>query len=798
MMPGSLLGTEVVRVEDPELLEGRGTFIDNLDVPGLLHLAFVRSPYAHATITSVDVSAAVSMPGVVAAFTHADLDLAPFHTFGVSLNEACARPPLAVDRVRFVGEAIVAVVAETAAQAADAVLAIEVDAEPMDAVIDAEAALQPEAPVQFDAIGSNLAVGLRDREGPDPLDDAEVVVRGRFVNQRIAVVPMEGNAIAVLPGDDGDGHELTVYVSTQMPHLFQQLAAPMLGLPEEAIRVITPHVGGGFGGKAGVTAEHAVAMAAARRLGRPLTWVETRSENLVALPHGRAQVQYVEMGFTRDGTITGMHAYVLGDAGAYGGFGGGLALGPTRSMAQGVYRIPKIAYDAAVALTNTTPVGAFRGAGRPEAAAFLERIMDMAADELGLDPVEIRRRNLLAPDEFPFTTLMGTTYDIGDYALPLDRAVERAGYEALLAEQAARRQRGDRWQLGIGVSTYVEVTAGGGTSEYGSVEVHDDGSVTVSAGTSAHGQGHATSFAMIVADRLRVPLEAITYVQSDTALVPRGGGTGGSRSLQLGGTAVYRAADAVVEQARELAARLLEADADDVVVTDDGRVGVAGVPARALTWAELAQAAAADGDGQGPLASALDAAQEGATFPFGAHVAVVEVDLETGQVRLARHVAVDDCGRIVNPLLVRGQQQGGIAQGIAQALWEQFVYDEDGNPLTSTLAEYAMPSAAEFPFFETENTETPTPLNPLGAKGIGESGTIGSMPAVQNAVVDALSHLGVRHLDMPCTPERVWRAIATARAGGDTVGWREPPAVFSTLPRRGSHRAPAATADVEI
>ena len=797
-MPGSLLGTEVVRVEDPELLEGRGTFIDNLDVPGLLHLAFARSPYAHATITSVDVSAAVSMPGVVAAFTHADLDLAPFHTFGVSLNEACARPPLAVDRVRFVGEAIVAVVAETAAQAADAVLAIEVDAEPMDAVIDAEAALQPEAPVQFDAIGSNLAVGLRDREGPDPLDDAEVVVRGRFVNQRIAVVPMEGNAIAVLPGDDGDGHELTVYVSTQMPHLFQRLAAPMLGLPEEAIRVITPHVGGGFGGKAGVTAEHAVAMAAARRLGRPLTWVETRSENMVALPHGRAQVQYVEMGFTRDGTITGMHASVIGDAGAYGGFGGGLALGPTRSMAQGVYRIPKIAYDAAVALTNTTPVGAFRGAGRPEAAAFLERIMDMAADDLGLDPVEIRRRNLLAPDQFPFTTLMGTTYDVGNYALPLDRAVERAGYQALLAEQAARRQRGDRWQLGIGVSTYVEVTAGGGTSEYGSVEVHDDGSVTVSAGTSAHGQGHATSFAMIVADRLRVPLEAITYVQSDTALVPRGGGTGGSRSLQLGGTAVYRAAEAVVEQARELAARLLEADTDDVVVTDDGRVGVAGVPARALTWAELAQAASAEGDGQGPLASALDAAQEGATFPFGAHVAVVEVDVETGQVRLARHVAVDDCGRIVNPLLVRGQQQGGIAQGVAQALWEQFVYDEDGNPLTSTLAEYAMPSAAEFPFFETENTETPTPLNPLGAKGIGESGTIGSMPAVQNAVVDALSHLGVRHLDMPCTPERVWRAIATARAGGDTVGWREPPAVFSTLPRRGSHRAPAATADVEI
>jgi carbon-monoxide dehydrogenase large subunit len=499
------------------------------------------------------------------------------------------------------------------------------------------------------------------------------------------------------------------------------------------------------------------------------------------------------MGFTRDGTITGMHARIVGDAGAYGGFGGGLVIGPTRSMAQGVYRIPKIAYDAAIALTNTTTKGAFRGAGRPEATAFLERIMDLAADELGIDPVELRRRNLIGADQFPYTTLMGTTYDSGDYATPLTKVVELAGYDALRIEQSARRERGDRWQLGIGVSTYVEVTAGGASTEYASVEVHDDGTVTVAAGTSAHGQGHATSFAMIVADQLHVPMESIRYVQSDTALVPRGGGTGGSRSLQVGGTAVYEAAGAVVERGRELAARLLEADVDDIVVGDDGRVGVAGVPARAMTWAELAAAAAHDGGD--PLAAALDAGQEGATFPFGAHVAVVEVDVETGQVRLVRHVAVDDCGRIVNPMLVRGQQHGGIAQGVAQALWEEFVYDESGNPLTSTLTEYAMPSAAELPSFETTNTETPTPLNPLGAKGIGESGTIGSMPAVQNAVVDAVSHLGVRHIDMPCTPERVWRAMRDARAGVPAPLWREPPAIFATLPVRGG--TPEA-ADVDI
>ena len=799
-MPGSILGTSVVRVEDPDLLTGRTTFVDNTVVDGLLHMCFVRSPHAHARLGEIDVSDAVTMPGVVGVFTAADLGLPAFHAFGASLNDAAARPPLADGKVRFVGDPVVVVVADTKAHAADAADAVLVDYDPLPSVVDAEAALAPDAPMQFEAIGSNLAAGLRDPDDVDALGDAEVVIRGRFENQRIAVVPMEGNAIIVVPSDHGpahggEPHDLTAYVSTQMPHMFGMLASRLLGVRKGGLRVITPHVGGGFGGKAGITAEHVVALGLARKLERPVSWVETRSENMLALPHGRSQVQYIEMGFTRAGRITGMHARVVGDAGAYAGFGGGLALGPTRTMAQGVYRIPKIAYDAAVALTNTTPVGAFRGAGRPEAAAFLERIIDMAADELDIDPVEIRRRNFLQPDQFPLTTLMGANYDIGDYDKALTELVRVADYDALRRDQASRRASGDTVQLGIGVSAYVEITAGGMPSEFGAVEVHEDGTATIRVGTSGHGQGHATSFAMLVSDRLGIAVDKIHFVQSDTALVPRGSGTGGSRSLQIGGSAVLRAAEGVLDKGRELAARLLEANTDDIVVTDDGRLGVAGVPARAIGWDALAREAnASEG---GPLAVELDFAQAGATFPFGAHLALVEIDTETGYVRLVRHIAVDDCGRILNPMIVNGQQHGGIAQGVAQALWEQFVYDADGNPLTSTLAEYAMPSAAELPSFEIYNTETPSPLNPLGAKGIGESGTIGSMPAVQNAVVDALSHLGVRHVDMPCTPERIWRAIADAANGGATPSWREPPAVLATLPVRGAKAAPAA-ADIDV
>jgi carbon-monoxide dehydrogenase large subunit len=785
-MPGSLLGTAVVRVEDPELLEGRGTYVANLHREGLLHLRFVRSPVAHARIASIDTTDAAAVPGVVAVFTADDLDLPAHHGLFV-LNPKLPRPPLARGTVYFVGDPVAVVAAETVAAAEDGAEAVVVDYDPLPTVVDMEAALAPDAPQLYEVVPGNLVAGQRSADNPDLLADAEVVVRARIENQRIAVVPLEGNSIAVIPGDDGDGHQLTIYVSTQMPHGFARQVARVFSVPIEAIRVIAPHVGGGFGGKAGLQAEYSVAIGVAHRLDRPVTWTETRSENMVAMPHGRGQVQYVELGFRSDGTIVGMRVRAIGDAGAYAGFGGALLLGPSRMMAQGVYRLPKLGFEGAIAATTTTPMGAFRGAGRPEAAALLERIMDIAADELGVDPVELRLKNLLGRDQFPFRTLTGVTYDSGDYAAALREAVRLAGYEELLAEQAARRQRGDTKLLGIGVAAYVEITAGGGGSEYGAVEVHDDGTATIKVGTSAHGQGHATAFAMIVADRLGIPIENVRFVQSDTAAVPRGGGTGGSRSLQLGGSAVAQAAEAVLQRAKEIAGRLLEADPADVVVTDDGRLGVAGVPARSFTWAEIATAAVADG-GE-PLAAGLDINQEGSTFPFGAHVAVVEVDSETGHVEVLRHVAVDDCGRILNPLLVRGQQHGGIAQGIAQALWEQFVYDEDGNPLTSNLADYAMPSAAELPAFEATNIETPTPLNPLGAKGIGESGTIGSTPSVQNAVVDALSHLGVRHIDLPCTSERVWQAIEAARAGTLPPVWREPPAVFATLPVAGAAAA---------
>jgi carbon-monoxide dehydrogenase large subunit len=793
-MPGSILGNSVRRVEDPDLLIGKGTYVGNLRIEGMAHVVFVRSPVAHARIVSIDTSGALQAPGVLVVLVAEDLGVAPFHGFMV-LNAACPRPPLATGKVRFTGEAVAMVVAESVAAAMDAAELVVVDYDPLGVVADAQAAVAEGAPAQFEELGTNVVAGMRDASPADPLAGAVTVIRARLENQRVAVVPMEGDAIAAIPGDpaSSDDYKMTIYVSTQMPHAFARSVGTTVGFDKDEIRVIAPHVGGAFGAKAGIGAEHVAVIAAARKLGRPLSWVAQRSENLVGMPHGRGQVQWIEMGFDADGHITGMHCRVLADAGAYAGFGGALAIGPTRTMAQGVYQIPIIKYDVAVAVTNTTPMGAFRGAGRPEAAEFLERMMDLAADEMGVDPVDLRRRNLIPAFSAPFTTVMGTTYDTGDYGHALDEVVRLAGYEDLRAEQAARRASGDRWQIGIGVATYVEITAGGGGQEFGAVQVHLDGRATIRVGTSAHGQGHATSFAMIVSDRLGIPIENIHFVQSDTAVVPRGGGTGGSRSLQVGGSAVLAATEEVLRLARDIAAGELEASADDIVVHDDGRLGVAGVPSRALSWAELAAAAP-----EGRLAAEVDFKVEGATFPFGAHISVVEVDIETGQVRPIRHVAVDDCGRIVNPLLVTGQQHGGIGQGMAQALWEEVVFDAEGNPLTANLADYAMPSAAEFPSFETYNTETPTPRNPLGAKGIGESGTIGSTPSVHNAVIDAVSHLGVRHIPMPCTAERVWEAIRAAAASPTpVVPWSEPPAAFAGLPAAGAAARPeAAEADI--
>ncbi|GAA4880151.1 xanthine dehydrogenase family protein molybdopterin-binding subunit [Saccharopolyspora cebuensis] len=779
-MVGSLLGTEVQRVEDPELLRGGGTYVPNFAVDGLLHIGFVRSPLAHATINDIDTSAAREAPGVVAVFTAADLEL-PVPPPFLELNPACSRTPLATDRVRFAGEAVAVVVGRSAAAVEDAVELVDVDLAELPVAVDPERALEPDAPRQFPELGTNVAAGFRDPAGADVLDGSDVVVRARIENQRVAVVPMEGNAIAVVPGGPEAEHEVVVHVSTQMPHGLRAGLAAAFGWPIERVRVIAPHVGGGFGGKAGAIPEHVVAVAVARELGRPVRWVEGRSENLQAMPHGRAQVQYAELGLRSDGTIVGLRCRVVGDCGAYAGFGGALALGPTRMMAQGVYRIPRISYDGVAVLTNTTPVGAFRGAGRPEAAAMLERMIDLAAAELTMDPAALRRKNFLAPEDFPYRTVVGANYDSGDFDLPLTEALRQADYEALRAEQARRVEAGETVLLGIGMSSYVEIT-GGGDGEYAEVEVLPDGA-RIKVGTSSHGQGHATSFAMLVSDVLGIPMESIAFVQSDTAEVPRGSGTGGSRSLQLGGSAVRRAGEAVLQRAKELAATRLEAAVDDIEVTEDGALGVAGVPTATLSWSEVV-AAAAENDER--LAAQVDFTPEGATFPFGAHVSVVEVDVETGLVRPVRHIAVDDCGRVLNPLIVRGQQHGGAIQGIAQALWEQVTFDADGNPGNATLADYAMPSAADVPSLEAHNTETGTPRNPLGAKGIGESATVGSTPAVQNAVVDALRHLGVRHVDMPATPERVWSTISAAREGALPDPWQEPPAAFAALPERGA------------
>ncbi len=782
-MAGSILGNRVARTEDPELLTVGGTYVYDLDL-GAAHAVFVRSIEAHAALLSIDTAEAAASNGVVAVFTNETLGVDPHHGF-VKVADAFAHAPLASGTVRYVGEPIALVVAETFQQAVDAAELVVVDYEPLPVVVDPERAFDDDVPAIFAEKGDNIALSVIDPE-VDVLADADVVVRGRYVNQRVAGAPMEPNSCAAVPGADG---RLTFYVANQMPHLVKSQLAGALGLDDSNVRVISPHVGGGFGAKAALIHEYTAIAAAARSLNQPLTWTETRSENMVAMVHSRAQVQYCELGCKNDGTFVGLRVRLIGDAGAYPNVGTMLPAG-TKRMSNGTYTFPSIRFDVAVGVTNTTPTGAYRGAGRPEASALLERLVDQAALELGIDPIDIRRKNFIQPDQFPFKTLTGITYDSGDYEATLDRAVELAGYGELRAEQAARLANNDRTVLGIGVASFVEVTSGGGGSEYAALEIHEDGTATMKAGTSAHGQGHQTSYAMIVSEQTGIPVDKITLVQSDTDLVRTGGGTGGSRSLQLAGSAVKEATESVVAKARELAAHVLEASVDDIVVDPGaGTVGVAGVPARALGWGELAAKAAGDlpdgvidhTDETIGLAAQLDFKQGDGTFPFGTHISVVEIDLDTGRVDLVRHIAVDDAGNVVNPLIFEGQQQGGVGQGVSQALYEEFVYDDAGNPVTANFMDYAFPSAAEFSNFEVHHTETPTPLNPLGVKGIGEASTIGSTPAVQNAVVDALKHLGVRHIDMPCSPLRVWQTIADAEAGTLADPWREPPAIFDQL-----------------
>ncbi|MGA1440764.1 MAG: xanthine dehydrogenase family protein molybdopterin-binding subunit [Ilumatobacteraceae bacterium] len=763
---GSILGNSVLRLEDPTLLTGDGKYVDDLRETGMLFVALVRSPVAHGTINSVDTGDAASMPGVVAVY-HAGNDLGMPAMQGFPMMPPdFNRPIFASEKVRFVGDIIAAVVAETQAQANDAAQEIFADIDPLPAIIDPRDGLAPDAPLLFEPTGSNICFASHfpaEGGGDDPCAGADVVAEVEMVSQRLAGVPMENNGVVCVPQDGGG---LTMWISHQAPHSVHAAYAPMLGLDAEALRLVCPWVGGGFGPKAAPYVEHLIAAKAAMMLGKPVKWVEARSENMVSMVHGRDFVMKARLGVNRDGKIVGLDGEVVAAAGAYPIIGAILPM-LTQMMSVGVYEIPNVRFDAKTVLTNNTPIGAYRGAGRPEATQLIERVLDVAADLIGMDPAEIRRVNFMQPDTFPRTTITGANYDSGEYEKALDAVLEASSYQDLLRQQAERRASGSSKQLGIGVSAYVEVTAPVGLHiEFGACEINEDGSATVFAGTSVHGQGHATAFAMLASDVLGIPMDKITLVNSDTARVPRGAGTLGSRSLQTAGSAIHLASNGVLERAKQIAAHLLEASADDIVVGDGG-LQVAGVPANSVSWVELA-AASNDasklpaGMDAGPLRHELDFDGQDSTFPFGAHVSLVEVDTDTGQVKMLRHYAVDDCGRILNPLLVRGQQHGGIAQGAAQALFEQVMYDSDGNPITSNVMDYAIPSAAELCSFDTSNTETDSPRNPIGAKGIGESGTIGSTPAIHNAVVDAVSHLGVTHIDMPCTAERVWKAIQAA------------------------------------
>jgi len=731
----TVVGTRVTRVEDAKFLTTGGTYTADLPLEGAAHLTFVRSTIAHARITAVEVEEARQAPGVLAVLTADDLALPPIPSESGMANRAMAQPVLATEVVRFVGEPVAAVITEERHQGPDAAELVFVDYDPLPVVVDPEAALDTDT-FLFPEAGTNLALELAFGTDEALFADCEVVVRQRIVNQRVAPCPLEVRAATAAWGDDG---RVTVWGPSQHPHGWRDQIARALDVEPARVRYIAPDVGGGFGARINSYPEDVVVAWAARHLGRPVRWVESRTESMLAMGHGRAQVQQVEMGGSRDGTITAFRLDVVQDSGAYPRVGAVLPY-MTRIMVTGAYAIPKAEFNSRSVVTNTAPVVAYRGAGRPEAAAAIERAVDLFAAEIGADPAEVRRRNFVDEGAFPYTTALGTVYDVGDYAGALDRALDLAGYGALRDEQARRRAAGDRTVLGIGISAYVEITGHLPGAEFGAVAITAEGKAVVRAGTSSHGQGHATAFAMIVSEETGIPLADVALVQSDTDAVPYGLGTMGSRSLQAGGSAVRQAARQVVERAEALKAGKAPAGA---------------------SWADLAAAATEAGT---PLAAEVEYASGTASFPYGAHVAVVEVDTDTGKVTLVRLIAVDDAGRILNPLLAEGQIHGGIAQGVAQALLEEMRYDDDGNPLTSTLADYAFISAAELPSFETAFTEHPTPSNELGAKGVGESGTIGATPAVQNAVVDALAHLGVRHVDMPVSPERVWRAIEAAKA----------------------------------
>ena len=756
----SILGTRVLRTEDPKFLTTGGEYTEDLvddRLAGAVHVFFVRSPLAHARITGIDLDAVRATPGVVAAYTAADLvDVDPIGPMP-GMTAGMTQTLLATDTVRYVGEPVAIVVVEDPYQGEDVVELVGVDYDPLPALVDPRDAARDETLV-FPAAGTNTVITYGEEPDEHLFDDCDVVVTRTILNQRVAPAPMEGRAAAAVWGQDG---RLTAWIPNQGAQGSKATLAKMLGLDRDRVRVITPDVGGAFGAKFGADPEHALVAWVARAVGRPARWSETRYENLLGMTHGRAQVQTVTIGGRQDGRVLAYRLEVLQDAGAYPRMGAFLP-SLTRLMTPGTYDFAKVESFARSVVTTTTPIGAYRGAGRPEATAAIERAMDLFAAEIGMDPAEVRRRNLLAPFAEPHRNGFGALYDSGDFPAALEKALEAAGYDELRKEQAERRARGDVVQLGVGLASYVEITGGGGESgapnENATIEVHPDGSATILTGASPHGQGHQTAFAMLASEELGIPIEKITLKWGDTDLIPRGGGTGGSRSLQQGGAAVRQASRELLDVARERAADTLEADPADLRFDPQrSAFTVAGVAQAAVSLGELAETER--------LFVHTVFTAPGATFPFGAHVAVAEVDTETGQAVLRRLIAVDDAGTVLNPLLAEGQRHGGIAQGAAQALLEEVVYDADGNPLTASFADYPFLSATEVPSFELVDMATPTTYNPMGVKGIGEAGSIGATPAVQNAVIDAVAHLGVRHIDMPTSPRTVWRALRDASDG---------------------------------
>ncbi|HKS51680.1 MAG TPA: xanthine dehydrogenase family protein molybdopterin-binding subunit [Pseudonocardiaceae bacterium] len=785
------LGKARRRKEDARLITGRTRWTDNITLPGMLHMAIVRSPLAHAKITGINTDAARKMPGVHGVFTATDLgaqDISMPCAWQVTEDMKSPKtPPLAVDTVHFAGEGVAIVVARDAASAEDAAGAVEVDYDVLPPVLDMEAALADGATLVHPDLGTNRnALWVFDSAeagtGGDveqAIREAEVVVTRRFHQQRLMPSFMEPRSIVV----DPTGEQLTMWSATQVPHIVKTMTALTLGLPEHKVRVIAPDVGGGFGGKLQVIPEEFLTVLVARRLGKPVKWTETRSESMMATHHGRAQIQDLTLAARKDGTVTGLKVELIADMGAYLRIitPGTPLLGAF--MFNAIYKFPAYRFACTNVFTTKVPTDAYRGAGRPEATFAIERIMDELAVELGMEPLELRERNWIKHEEFPFTTVAGLTYDSGNYEAATAKAKELFDYDGLRAEQRRRREANDPVQLGIGISTFTEMCglapsrilgalsyAAGGW-EHASIRMLATGTVEVVTGVSPHGQGHETAWSQIVADKLGVPFEDVEVLHGDTQLAPKGMDTYGSRSLVVGGIAAVKAADKVIEKARKIAAHMLECSEEDLEFAQ-GKFTIKGTD-RSITIQEIAFTTFAAHNFPEGMEPSLDSEAtfdpENFSFPHGTHLCATEVDTETGRVTIRSYVCVDDVGKVVNPLIVEGQVHGGLAQGIAQALFEEAVYDEGGTLVSATLADYLVPSAADLPSFTTDRTETPATSNPLGVKGVGEAGAIASTPAVVNAVLDAVRHLGVTDIDMPCTPQRVWRAVQSAQGAAKST-----------------------------